>query len=500
MANWFYFDSTGNKLGPVDSATLKLLAQHGAITPETPIETEFGKQAKASDIKGLAFAPAAPPSSVSVPLVAAPTTAPMAPVSPVSVSPGPTFRSGPIVVLDGNGCQLEVYDGKVVIIRKPGCSVFFLHGLKGDKTLYFSKMTGLQFKKNMYLQFTVPGGIESTGGLGSAVTDENTVLFGPKQNDLAKAIHDFIEDRIMGNSTPPEQFFAGLGNHAESPNSKKGSNPLASLFFYSALVLLALVCLSITMILFEAAPIVASIILLVLLSLGGIWGFRISQNQESRKKYRTLLKENFERYKPNSTAKYAKLGCFGYVLVFILAIFMATVLPEPQSMKNERLQKEEAQRQEREAEMQERIRLSEIEGEKRNRDEKLKYEPVALVTVTVETTKKVGLDINNIPEVVSKKARYNFEKDEWNIELKLNYKSDSGDLNYLCLFVEAVFKRGATAEENKIIHWKAVKAKDITSLRLDRRSFQESNILKDYDTNNGMFKMEDGEMIHTESY
>lgn len=62
MANWFYFDSTGNKLGPVDSATLKLLAQHGAITPETPIETETGRKAKAGDIKGLEFAPAAPPS------------------------------------------------------------------------------------------------------------------------------------------------------------------------------------------------------------------------------------------------------------------------------------------------------------------------------------------------------------------------------------------------------------------------------------------------------
>ncbi len=39
MAKWYYFDASGNKIGPVDSEGLKRLAGIGAIMPETLIET-----------------------------------------------------------------------------------------------------------------------------------------------------------------------------------------------------------------------------------------------------------------------------------------------------------------------------------------------------------------------------------------------------------------------------------------------------------------------------
>ena len=54
MANWFYYEGS-TKRGPIDSTTLKSLAQHGVVKPETPIETEAGKISTAGKIKGLSF-------------------------------------------------------------------------------------------------------------------------------------------------------------------------------------------------------------------------------------------------------------------------------------------------------------------------------------------------------------------------------------------------------------------------------------------------------------
>lgn len=55
MANWFFYDENGYKIGPFDDATLKNLALDGTLTPDSIIETESGKKAKAQSIKGLTF-------------------------------------------------------------------------------------------------------------------------------------------------------------------------------------------------------------------------------------------------------------------------------------------------------------------------------------------------------------------------------------------------------------------------------------------------------------
>jgi uncharacterized Tic20 family protein len=68
MTNWYYYDQAGKKCGPVDSGTLKTLAQHGIITPATTILTEDGKGSLAGKVKGLEFPqPYSAPASVSVP-------------------------------------------------------------------------------------------------------------------------------------------------------------------------------------------------------------------------------------------------------------------------------------------------------------------------------------------------------------------------------------------------------------------------------------------------
>lgn len=55
MICWYYYDSNGKKLGPVDTETLKLLAKHGIITPDSIIETNVGHRGKAKEIEGLEF-------------------------------------------------------------------------------------------------------------------------------------------------------------------------------------------------------------------------------------------------------------------------------------------------------------------------------------------------------------------------------------------------------------------------------------------------------------
>jgi hypothetical protein len=113
-----------------------------------------------------------------------------------------------VMFLDGIGGRLDVYDNKIIITRS-GATSFLLHGLKGDKTLYYHQITSLQLKMgdaftNGYIQFSIQGGRESTGGILAATQDENTVMFTYKQNDQAQRIHDLIEKKLLETQTPKQ--------------------------------------------------------------------------------------------------------------------------------------------------------------------------------------------------------------------------------------------------------------------------------------------------------
>jgi len=60
MTNYFYFDQTNQKQGPVSAQQLKELAVQGQITPETVVENEEGKSSQAGKIKGLTFSNSTP--------------------------------------------------------------------------------------------------------------------------------------------------------------------------------------------------------------------------------------------------------------------------------------------------------------------------------------------------------------------------------------------------------------------------------------------------------
>lgn len=55
MANWYYYNENGGKIGPIRGRELIQLVQQGTITQETLIENESGRVGPAKNAKGLKF-------------------------------------------------------------------------------------------------------------------------------------------------------------------------------------------------------------------------------------------------------------------------------------------------------------------------------------------------------------------------------------------------------------------------------------------------------------
>ena len=120
--------------------------------------------------------------------------------------------SEPLYFVEGYGADLEVFEDKLTIKRK-GVGSFFIHGIKGEKTLFFQNITAIQFKKaslltSGYMQLSLPGSNESKGGIFAAVKDENTFVFkGERANELMEEVKSYIEQKRMGiNKKPSSQI------------------------------------------------------------------------------------------------------------------------------------------------------------------------------------------------------------------------------------------------------------------------------------------------------
>jgi hypothetical protein len=85
---------------------------------------------------------------------------------------------------------------------------FMTKGIKGTKTIPFTSVTAIQFKEagsilSGYIQFTIPGGNESRGGVFAAASDENTFMYANKvNNELAIIIKEYIEATIRKMRAP----------------------------------------------------------------------------------------------------------------------------------------------------------------------------------------------------------------------------------------------------------------------------------------------------------
>lgn len=57
MTNFFYYDTNGQKYGPINDVQLKALVVRQIILPDTPMETDNGHTGKAGQIPGLFCVP-----------------------------------------------------------------------------------------------------------------------------------------------------------------------------------------------------------------------------------------------------------------------------------------------------------------------------------------------------------------------------------------------------------------------------------------------------------
>lgn len=105
-----------------------------------------------------------------------------------------------------------VLENKIVITRKRGVATAILHGMKGDKEIFLSKITSMQLRKPSgitrgYIQFELMGGNSSQKGLLDATQDENSVLLDPPQFEQFVRVKEVIENlmnkREAGHSAAP---------------------------------------------------------------------------------------------------------------------------------------------------------------------------------------------------------------------------------------------------------------------------------------------------------
>ena len=120
----------------------------------------------------------------------------------------------PIYKLDGGAKDvLYVYEDRVVISHRGALNALAM-GIKGDKTIYYTDITSVQFKKPAwtagYIQFSLPGGNENQGGVFSAMSDENTIslLAGDERiiqqaNEVVEFINQKIREVKAGTKTAP---------------------------------------------------------------------------------------------------------------------------------------------------------------------------------------------------------------------------------------------------------------------------------------------------------
>lgn len=108
----------------------------------------------------------------------------------------------PIYTLDGGLKDfLFVYEDRIVISHR-GAGNAIMMGIKGDKTIYYSDITSVQYKESGisagYIQFSISGGNESKKGVFDAVSDENTITLKNKPNIIkeAKETVDFLNKKI----------------------------------------------------------------------------------------------------------------------------------------------------------------------------------------------------------------------------------------------------------------------------------------------------------------
>lgn len=97
----------------------------------------------------------------------------------------------PILSTKGKNTLVRLYENRIEYERT-GLGGMMMHGVDGVKTIFIKDITAIQFRANFFIQFAYPGSIESKKGAFAAATDENSIIFGKRENSDFEKIRDFI--------------------------------------------------------------------------------------------------------------------------------------------------------------------------------------------------------------------------------------------------------------------------------------------------------------------
>lgn len=188
----FYIARNGEHAGPFTENELRAKIQAGEISKQdqawTDGLTEWVTLSELLPELDLAAAPSRQSLNFAKPL-----------------PPGFSPKQNSVQRIVGPLGELEIFQDKVLITTS-GVSALLIRGLKGTKTIPIQSITAIQFKRagamRGYIQFTIPGGVESKGGAFDAVADENTFLFDEQNNAHVEVAKNYIESRMKELRTP----------------------------------------------------------------------------------------------------------------------------------------------------------------------------------------------------------------------------------------------------------------------------------------------------------
>lgn len=109
-----------------------------------------------------------------------------------------------VFYMEGRKSNLTVYRDELKLTPS-GVFGFMTQGLAGEKTIPFDSIQAIQHKEGGtftvgFLQFTIMGGREASGGVFNTANDENSFTWDgnsrPLNNELALKIRDYIKSRI----------------------------------------------------------------------------------------------------------------------------------------------------------------------------------------------------------------------------------------------------------------------------------------------------------------